>query len=375
MITQAAKTVFLTAQATSVICARAGESENFCMKNRPLTREELRRVIDGRGNAYRLPMTFDFWRGAMEIDTGKYPGDIHSVFVNAPAPITGHELDPGFKWVNIDRVQNSGNAALDAQCFFEMEDIDEVLAHFPSPLSPAAYVSASPRLPGDNSYRLANWWYCLFERHWSLRGMENALCDFYEYPDEVHKFYRALTDFYKVLIAKMGDEYGCDGVFTSDDIGTQTSPFFSLEVFREFFKPYYKEPIDTAHAHGMHFWLHTCGNIEPFIPDFIEIGLDVLHPIQKYTMEEKSIAERYGDKICIWAGFDVQCTIPYGTPEDCEREIKYLIDTYARKDGRLILTFGNSLTPDTPPESLEAVLKTALEYGEQKVQSFCKTDL
>lgn len=63
---------------------------------------------------------------------------------------------------------------------------------------------------------------------------------------------------------------------------------------------------------------------------------------------------------------------PFST---CEREIKYLIDTYARKDGRLILTFGNSLTPDTPPESLEAVLKTALEYGEQKVQSFCKTDL
>ena len=96
MITQAAKTVFLTAQATSVICARAGESEDFCIKNRPLTREELRRVINGRGNAYRLPMTFDFWRGAMEIDTGKYPGDIHSVFVNAPAPITGHELDPDF---------------------------------------------------------------------------------------------------------------------------------------------------------------------------------------------------------------------------------------------------------------------------------------
>lgn len=283
-----------------------------------------------------------------------------------PAPVEGHALDPDYRWVGIDRVQSSGSAAYDAQCFFEMEDIDEVLAHFPSPLSPAAYAGAAPRAPGDDRYRLAHWWYCFFERHWSLRGMENTLCDYYESPEEVHKFYRALTDFYKVIIAKMGDEYGCDGIFTSDDIGTQTSPFFSLEIFREFFKPYYKELIDTAHAHGMHFWLHICGNIEAFLPDFIEIGLDVVHPIQKYTMDEKKIAARYGGDICIWAGFDVQRTIPYGTPADCEREVKFLIDTYARKEGRLILTFGNSLTPDTPPESLEAVLKTALEYGASK---------
>lgn len=339
------------------------------MENRALTREELRDVIEGRGNAFRIPMTFDFWRGAMDFDVEKYPGDIQTVSINTPAPTEGHELDPDFKWIHLDRVHDSENAALDAQCYFDMEDVDEVITRFPSPHSPAVYVNAKPRAAGDHAYRLANWWYCLFERHWSLRGMENALCDYYEYPDEVHRLYRALTDFYKAIIVRMGDEYGCDGIFTSDDIGTQNAPFFSLEIFREFFKPYYKELIDTAHAHGMHFWLHTCGNIERFIPELIDIGLDVLHPIQKYTMDERTIAQRYGDKICIWAGFDVQRTIPYGTCADCEREVKYLIDTYARKDGRLILTFGNNLTPDTPPESLEAVMKTALEYGMQKVHT------
>lgn len=342
------------------------------MEIRPLTRTELRNVIEGKGNAYRIPMTFDFWHGAMQIDTTKYPEDVRRVPVNVPAPVTGHEMDPDFKWVNIDRVRSGGKEALDAQCFFEMEDIDEVIAHFPSPFSPAAFVNVTPRAVGDDSYRLANWWYCFFERHWSLRGMENALCDFYEYPHAVHKLYRALTDFYKALIVQMGEKYGCDGIFTSDDIGTQTAPFFSVEIFREFFKPYYKELIDTAHAHGMHFWLHTCGNIERFIPELIEIGLDVLHPIQKYTMDEVRIAQRYGDRLCIWAGFDVQRTIPYGTIADCEREVKYLIDTYARKDGRFILAFGNSLTEDTPPESLEAVLKNALEYGTRKACALSK---
>ena len=53
---------------------------------------------------------------------------------------------------------------------------------------------------------------------------------------------------------------------------------------------------DWAHARGMHFWLHACGNIEPFIPRLIDLGLDVLHPIQKYTMDEREIARRYGER-------------------------------------------------------------------------------
>ena len=100
--------------------------------------------------------------------------------------------------------------------------------------------------------------------------------------------------------------------------------------------------------------------------DFIEIGLDVIHPIQKYTMEETHIAKTYGDKICIWAGFDVQQTIPYGTPEDVRKEVRFLIDTYYRKDGRFILTLGNAATADTPMESVKALLDETVTYGEQK---------
>ena len=81
-----------------------------------------------------------------------------------------------------------------------------------------------------------------------------------------------------------------DCVWVTDDIGTQTGPMFGLDVFREFFKPRYAAMIEAAHDNNMHFWLHSCGNIELFIEDFIEIGLDVLHPIQKYTMDEREIA-------------------------------------------------------------------------------------
>jgi uroporphyrinogen decarboxylase len=98
-------------------------------------------------------------------------------------------------------------------------------------------------------------------------------------------------------------EAGFDAIFTSDDLGTQTKPFFSVEIFREFYKPYYKEMIDKAHELGMHFWMHACGNVERFIPEWIDIGLDVLHPIQKHTMDESEIAAKYGHQITIWSGW------------------------------------------------------------------------
>ena len=125
-----------------------------------------------------------------------------------------------------------------------------------------------------------------------------------------------------------------------------------------------------AHELGMHFWLHCCGNILAFLPDLIEIGVDVLHPIQKYTMDEREVAQKYGKDLCIWAGFDVQRIIPYGTPEDVRREVRFLLDTYARPEGRLILAAGNNMTPDTPMESLEALLDEALRYGQEVCKRF-----
>ena len=101
-----------------------------------------------------------------------------------------------------------------------------------------------------------------------------------------------------------------------------------------------------------------------------QIGVDVLHPIQKYTMDEREVAQKYGKDLCIWAGFDVQRIIPYGTPEDVRREVRFLLDTYARPEGRLILAAGNNMTPDTPMESLEALLDEALRYGEEVCKRF-----
>ena len=341
-----------------------------------LSADQLRRVIEGRGGCDRIPMAYHFWTNpaifgphAEEAQAlmDAYPCDIQSIFASMPQPAAAPPDDPSYQWI-YGATEKAHAGGIDSNVVLEdWERLDEILAHFPNP----DYPNLFPQTVEDTGkYRVVCWWYCLFERMWSLRGMENALTDFYFYPDETHRLFQALTDFYLRVIERAHDELHADAIFTSDDIGTQASQFFSEDIFLEFFKPYYKQLIDKAHSLGMHFWLHTCGNVLPFIPHLIEIGLDVLHPIQKYTMDEAEVVRRFGGQICFWAGFDVQRIIPYGTPEEVRREVRFLIDTYARPDGHLILTCGNGLTPDCPIDSFRALLEESFSYGQEKMKQW-----
>lgn len=339
------------------------------MKYEPLKREDIIKVIEGKGNAERIPLLYHFWinpgafkgmkRLKVERMLRKYPMDVQVISLNMPDAYNAPRDDKSYRWNYRDMEQSGG--AIDNAGFLKdwEEELPEILADFPNP---DYHGLVKDNTKDDGRYRLGTWFYFFFERFWNIRNMEDALTDFYLYPDEVHKLFDALADFYIRAITNAHEKLHLDAIFTSDDIATQASTFFSCEIFDEFFMPYYKRVIDHVHSLGMHFWLHTCGNVEAFIPKFIELGIDVLHPIQKYTMDEKKIADKFGDKITIWAGFDVQKTIPFGTPEDVRKEVRFMIDTYSRNDGRFMLTLGNVTTSDTPVESLEALFEESLNY-------------
>ena len=349
---------------------------NMQPRELPLNREEIKKVIEGKGCARRIPMAIHQWIdagtfGSREAEyrelLDQYPCDIKTMYLCIPKVFDAPEDDPSYRWLNFDNPFPEGTALDAVSALDDWTKLDGVLADFPSP-SYRGLITEKPA-GDDGIYRIGHWWYWLFERLWSIRGMENALCDFYDNGDCIHRLFRSLTDYYKAIVSRSRKELDLDAIWTSDDIGMQTGPFFSRDIFREFFKPYYRELIDHTHSLGMHFWLHACGNIEPFIPDLIDIGLDVLHPIQKHTMDEREIAKKYGNDICIWAGMDVQRIIPYGSPEDVRKEVRFMFDTYHRKEGRLILTAGNGMTADTPLENLKAFLDEALVYG----QKICNT--
>ena len=243
--------------------------------------------------------------------------------------------------------------------------LDEVIAKFPRADFPAL-LEWMPK--PDGRYRLAHWWYCLFERHWSLRGMTNALTDYYEYPEETHRLFQALTDFYGGIITRCAREAPFDGLWTSDDLGTQGNGFFSPGIFREFFKPYYRQIFDTCHRLRIHNWMHACGCVREFIPDWIASGLDVLHPIQKHTMDERAIAKEFGGRLTIFTGLDVQRVIPWGTPDEVRAEVRHLMDTFWRPgEGRCMITAGNGINGDCTLAGLEAFLDESFRYGAVRV--------
>ncbi|MBZ9686009.1 hypothetical protein G9F72_006630 [Clostridium estertheticum] len=344
------------------------------MSFNPLTREVVKSVIEGRSTANRVPMIFNFWTDPRTFKSNehkvadllsKYPEDVQQICFNMPEVFDAPEDAPEYRWVNYSKPSSEGTVGLDAVIGISDWDsqLQGILDNFPDP----NYKGIFPNNPEDDGrYRIGCWCFWLFERFWSLRGMTEALMDFYTYPENIHRLFRALTDFYIAVLERAKCELNLDGIFTTDDIGTQIGPFFSPEIFREFFKPYYKELVDKAHSLGMHFWLHTCGNIELFLPEFIEIGIDVIHPIQKYTMAEKNIVEKFGGNICFWAGFDVQQIIPWGTPDEVRQEVRFLMDTYYRPEGKFMITAGNGLTNDCKLESLEALLDECYHYGLNK---------
>jgi uroporphyrinogen decarboxylase len=340
------------------------------MEYEALTRDQVASVIDGRGAAPRVPVLLHFWISAPEFQEreqaiaellAKYPEDAQYIGVRIPDVYEAPADDAEYRWMNFSAPAEEPTKGLDERgAISDWNQLDGILKNFPNP----RYAGLFPSNPSpDGRYRLATWWYCLFERHWQLRGMTNALMDYYTDAESVHKLFRAVTDFYLVIMERAKAEAGADGIFTSDDLGTQTGPFFGPDIFNEFYKPYYKELADKAHSLGMHFWLHTCGNIEKYMPEFINVGIDVIHPIQKYTMDEARIARKYGHQICIWAGFDVQRIIPFGTPEEVRREVRFLMDTFHRPDGRMMLTAGNAVKRDCPTASLEALFDEAFKYG------------
>ena len=172
------------------------------MSLQALSRDQVRSVIEGRGAAPRVPVLLHLWthpdefserRPAVLALMDSFPQDAHVIPVRMPAVAEAPPEDARYRWLTggaggaADRQAEPGGKAgpdgrtladhaLDAQALIaDWGELDDILSDFPDPRSPVAL----PENPSpDGRYRLASWWYCLFERHWSLRGMTNALLDF-----------------------------------------------------------------------------------------------------------------------------------------------------------------------------------------------------
>jgi uroporphyrinogen decarboxylase len=196
----------------------------------------------------------------------------------------------------------------------------------------------------------------IFETAWALRGLERMLMDFVEEPDLADRLLE-IPFRYHLRAATRLVELGVDMIWTGDDVGAQHGMLISPRAWRRFLKPRMAEFIATLKGinPAVKVAYHSDGNIEPIIPELIEIGVDVLNPIQPASMDPAKLKRQYGDKLCFWGAIDEQHTLPFGTPEIVRAEVARRLATIGAGGG-LILAPTHHVQLDTPLENFWAMV-------------------
>lgn len=198
----------------------------------------------------------------------------------------------------------------------------------------------------------------LFERSSFLRGMPELLVDMYRNPAFVDELFQGITEYNLGVIDRLAS-LDIDGLWLSDDYGSQTSILMSPRHWRRFIKPHLQAIIQRVHEKGFHFILHSDGAIADLIPEIIEIGADVIHPIQSECMDVIDIKRRYGDKFTIFGGIGSQSTLLTETPDKIGRHVRSICKKL-RKGGGFILCPGIQIMHDVPFENVLAFIDAAM---------------
>jgi uroporphyrinogen decarboxylase len=204
----------------------------------------------------------------------------------------------------------------------------------------------------------------LFELAWYLRGMQRVLIDLVVEKDFMHAYLDRLMPWIQITGSRMV-ELGVDIIWIGDDFGTQDRMLISPGLFREFFKPRYAQLFAAWKRINpqVKIAFHSDGNIYPIIGDLVEIGLDILNPIQPKSMDPAKVKQDFGRHLTLWGTVDIQEVLPFGTPEEVVNEVKLRLRT-AGKGGGLMIAPAHNLQPEVPLQNILAFYQAAKKYGQ-----------
>lgn len=197
--------------------------------------------------------------------------------------------------------------------------------------------------------------FSLFERAWTLAGMENVLMGMVSDPDFVHGLLDRILAF-NLKIIEHSCEYDIDAMYFGDDWGQQTGMIMGPTLWREFIKPRLKEMYGNVKKKGKHIVIHSCGKVDEIFPDLIELGLDVFNPFQPEVMDVYAMKKRFGDRLSFWGGISTQRTLPYGTVQQVRDEVRRLLDVIGQ-DGGYIAAPAHATPGDAKPENVAAMIE------------------
>jgi uroporphyrinogen decarboxylase len=208
----------------------------------------------------------------------------------------------------------------------------------------------------------------LFEWGTFLRRIDNFLMDLLAEPEHVEGLLDALMEVHLATLEKVCRAVGdiADVCRFGDDLGTDTGPFMSPALYRQFFKPRHTLLCDYVHRHStMKTFLHSCGSIHALLPDLIAAGFDVINPVQTSCrdMDPARLKREFGRDITFWGGgANTRTLLNHGTPADVRRDVLERLTIFAPGGGFVFNTIHNIL-PDVPPQNVVAMFDALDEFA------------
>lgn len=198
--------------------------------------------------------------------------------------------------------------------------------------------------------------FSLFERAWSLRGMENLLMDFILEPDFVNQLLEQICD-YNLKVIQIALEYPIDCIYFGDDWGQQHGLIMGPAHWRRFLKPHLAKMYHLAKSNGKFICQHSCGDIHEVFPDVIEIGLDIYNTFQPEIYDAAAFKNEFGDHLTIYGGVSTQHVLPHGSPDQVRIETRHMMDILGQNGG-YICAPTHAVPDDVPLENLMAFIET-----------------
>lgn len=329
-------------------------------------RDVVRLVLEGKRPPY-VPWSVGLTKEAKEKLQRHYGCD------DLEIPLQNHLLKLGsdigfFTDLGKDRFQDVFGVVWDRRIDRDIGNVEGCVLpeptlagyRFPDPLDRRFFADIPEKIArlGDR-FRVFQIGFSLYERAWTLRGMENLLMDFHDHPAFVHQLLGAIAD-YNIAQTQEALTYDIDAVYFGDDWGQQHGLQMGPRLWREFIYPQLKRVYGVVRGSGRLVMIHSCGDVDELFEDLIGAGVNCFNPFQPEVMDVYSLLPRYRGRLAFHGGLSTQRVLPFGSAGDVRREVRRLLDL--GRDGGYLFAPAHDVEGDVPLENILAMIEAVQQW-------------